>query len=105
MIFDIIFFGFQLLILFLILYSFFYTEVRKVCYELDLYDWDMNYLGHDFSDPKTNDLDMRKCERCGIFVYHNEMNNRYNIISNNYMDPYPTLTITCDEMIIKNIIE
>lgn len=91
--------------LFVILYSYFETEWKRVCEELDYYDWDINHLGHDFSDPKVNNIDMRKCQKCGVLVHHYCLNDRYNTHSNNYRDPYPTLILTCEEYIIKSIIE
>ena len=73
------------------------------------FEWDINHLGHDFSDPTLYEALMRKCKKCNIKVYHSSESDRYNscdaVSFINTGNLYPTLTITCDEMIIKNIIE
>ncbi len=73
------------------------------------YKWtgDIHYLNHDFSDPTVYSPDMLKCRKCNICVHYNHNTNRYNAFDPERLSgsTYPTLTMTCEEYIIKNIIE
>ncbi len=71
------------------------------------YEWNINYLNHDFSDIKTNNIDMRKCKTCGIFVHHHWFDYRYNTFDPERIsgETYPTLILSCEEMQIKNLLE
>lgn len=75
------------------------NEVKVITYE-----WNLNYFGHDFSDTTTNDIDMRKCKKCNIYVHHNMFDDRYNTFDYNRCT-YPTLNLTCEEVIIKKLLE
>lgn len=68
---------------------------------------DINYLHHDFSNTKTNDIDMRECKKCGIFVHYYHHKNRYNTFDPDRISgfTYPTLNLTCEEVIIKKLLE
>lgn len=66
-----------------------------------------NYLGHDFvNQDSVNNLYI--CVKCKIEIYHSIV---YNIIYDRYSQYYTFIDnkeaheLTCDEMIIKNIIE
>lgn len=72
----------------------------------------MNYLDHTFEDTGLSGLgnsNVHKCKKCGIFVFlkDNEivlsMRNKDNIFKN--MIYHTELKISCDEMIIRSIIE
>jgi hypothetical protein len=73
-----------------------------------IYEWDINHLNHDFSNTKVDNIGMRKCEKCGVFVYHSSHYNRYNTFNPNAINgdkTYPTLILSCEEMQIKKLLE
>lgn len=109
MIYVIIFlcFLFMFCCIFVGLFYFFYKSNKKVY--LPSFE-NTNYLNHDFSDPTLYECDMRKCKKCGILGYYHGSGERAGKV--NTIDPmrisgstYPIIILTCEEMIIKNIIE
>lgn len=73
------------------------------------YIWggNINYLNHDFSNEQLNSIDMRKCKKCNVEVHYDNRSGRYNTFDVNRIggSNYPTLILTCEEYIIKNILE
>ena len=68
---------------------------------------DLNYLGHEVvlytKHYKNGDY---KCSKCGIVLYYNTNDRTYFIVNDSEDDEVgPMCNITCDEQIIKNIIE
>ena len=68
----------------------------------------MNHLGHNFilykqSVINYNSLNRYKCENCNIIIVVGT-DNKIRVISN-YLSGYKVYTLTCEEQIIKNIIE
>jgi hypothetical protein len=79
--------------------------------------FDINYLGHQFilnQDEATDPLGENefKCTKCKVIAYQKLNGGKYNYWAgwkNNGPQPvalfWQELTLTCDEFIIKNIIE
>lgn len=74
-------------------------------------DWyDVNYLGHDFSDTTLYECDMRKCNKCGVKAYshcYGPRAGKCNTFDAAQIsgETYPILILSCNEMIIKKLLE
>lgn len=93
---------------------------KKNCKNLH-HKLDVNHLGHDLSSTKKNDIGMITCKcnlkiyhigmitckKCNLKIYHSIFTNKYSTFNPNdaCCQTYPELDLTCNEMIIKNIIE
>lgn len=69
---------------------------------------DLNYLGHKFSIKYSNApykyFDYQ-CKKCKVLVWYDVSDGNYSIIDSDLQLTTEYLNNTCDEMIVKNILE